>query len=217
MYIYHMKIRLLCTILVISLSILATAQTMSKPDEDSNLYNHFLHPSPTRPLEVDPHKWAVQPQVNTWETMESAFNTALKNNDGYCIYQLAYLEYVHNFTSSKLNPKTMLYRAFEIGKDNGDPYLMYWVTHLEGTVFFRYEYLERRRNHAKWTDSVATEKKEVPVLFLLAELNEECYKDMKSLAKQYLQCAYLKEETFGLLPYDVRQKALDMEKGTLKK
>lgn len=217
MYIYHMKISLLCTILIVSLTIPAAAQTMPKRSEASNKYNHYLHPSSTRPLDVDPHKWAEQPPITTWETMEAAFDSAQKHSDGYGMYQLAYLEYVHNFTNSKLNPKTMLYRAFEIGKDNGDPYLMYWVTHLEGTVFFRYEYLERRRNHAEWTDSVATQKREVPVLFLLAALNDECYKDMKSLAKQYLQCAYLKEETFGLLPYDVRQKAMDMEKDALKK
>jgi hypothetical protein len=180
------------------------------------VYNYYLNPTPDRPLDIDPHKWSNQPQVKSWESMEQATNEAIQNLDGYGLYQLAYLEYVHNYTISKLNPKTMLFKAFEIGKANGDPYLMYWVTELEGTVYFKYEYLQRRRNHAQWTDSVATQKKEAPVLILLADLNDKCFLDMKELAKQYLQFAYLKDETYGLLPYNVRQKALDMAKNSSK-
>jgi len=213
MYIYSMKFRL--TLLTLALlSLMATAQNTLLSGE---AYNYYQKRNADHPLTVDPHKWAKQPLVNSWETMEAAFNTAQQNQDGYGIYQLAYLEYVHNFTIYKLNPKTMLYRAFEIGKTNGDPYLMYWVTHLEGTVFFHYEYLERRRHHAEWTDSVATEKKEWPVLYLLAEMNAESFKEMKSLGSQYLQCASLKEETFGLLPNDVLMKAQEMEKNAAKK
>ncbi len=181
------------------------------------VYNYYLNPTPDRPLDIDPHKWSNQPQVKSWESMEQATNEAMQNLDGYGLYQLAYLEYVHNYTVSKLNPKTMLYKAFEIGKANGDPYLMYWVTELEGTVYFNYEYLQRRRNHALWTDSVATEKKEAAVLTLLADLNDNCFLEMKDLAKKYLQCAYLKDEKYGLLPYDVRQKALEMAKNSPKK
>lgn len=181
------------------------------------VYNYYLNPTPDRPLDIDPHKWSNQPQVKSWESMEQATNEAMQNLDGYGLYQLAYLEYVHNYTASNLNPKTMLYKAFEIGKANGDPYLMYWVTELEGTVYFNYEYLQRRRNHAQWTDSVATEKKEVPVLVMLADLNDKCFLEMKALAKKYLQCAYLKDEKYGLLPYDVRQKALEMSKNASKK
>jgi hypothetical protein len=180
-------------------------------------FNYYLHRTPAKPLTVDPHKWAKQPQIDSWESMEQAVNTAMQNNDGYGLYQLAYLEYVHNFTVSKLNPKTMLYKAFEIGKANADPYLMYWVTDFEGTAYFRFEYLQRRRNHAAWTDSVATAKKEYLVLYLLADLNDKCFQQMKDLAAQYLQCAYLKDETYGLLPYDVRAKAVEMEKNTAKK
>lgn len=180
-------------------------------------FNYYLHPNASRPLMVAPHKWANQPQVNTWETMEQAVNTAMQQNDGYGLYQLAYLEYVHNYTVSKLNPKTMLYNAFEIGKANSDPYLMYWVTDFEGTAYFRFEYLQRRRNHAAWTDSVATAKQEYPVLKLLADLNDKSFVQMKALAAQYLQCAYLKEETYGLLPYDIRPKALEMERNATKK
>lgn len=88
---------------------------------------------------------------------------------------------------------------------------MYLITDFEGTAYFRFEYLQRRRNHAEWTDSVATEKKEVPVLLLLADLNDKCFLLMKALADQFLQCAYLKEETYGLLPYDVRRKAQEMD------
>lgn len=200
--------------LALFLVIPASAQTAMKSGE---AFNYFLHRSVDSPLTVDPHKWVVQPPVNTWESMVAAYNTAQQNQDGYTLYQLAYLEYVHNFTIAELNPKTMLYRAFEIGKANGDPYLMYWVTHLEGSVFFRFEYLDRRRHHAEWTDSVATEKKEWPVLYLLADLNNECFKEMKTLAQQYLQCAYLKDETYGLLPYDVLLKAQEMEKNASKK
>jgi hypothetical protein len=214
MYIYGMKLSLKLLSLALILCLSAPAQNSIISSE---AFNYYLHRNPARPLTVDPHKWAEQPLVNTWDSMEAAFNAAQQNRDGYGIYQLAYLEYVHNYTMSKLNPKTMLYRAFEIGKTNGDPYLMYWVTHLEGTVYFHYEYLERRRHHAEWTDSVATEKKEWPVLYLLAEMNIECFKDMKSLASKYLQCANLKEESFGLLNYDVLQKAQEMEKNATKK
>ena len=180
-------------------------------------FNYYLHPDPSKPLMVDPHRWSKLPQVDSWETMEQAFNTAIQQRDGYGLYQLAYLEYVHNYTIDKLNPKTMLYRAFEIGKDNADPYLMYWVTELEGTAYFRFEYLQRRRNHAVWTDSVATAKQEYPVLKLLADLNNKCFQQMKALAAQYLQCAYLKDETYGLLPFDPMPKALEMEQKTTKK
>ena len=202
-----------CLILIILALVMTTilptaAQT---PVGSGDAFNYYLHRNPARPLMVDPHKWAHQPQVNSWESMEQATNTAMKNLDGYGLYQLAYLEYVHNYTISKLNPKTMLYRAFEIGKANGDPYLMYWITEFEGTAYFRFEYLQRRRNHAEWTDSVATEKKEGPVLIWLADLNDKCFSEMKDLAKKYLQCAYLKDETYGLLPYDVRPKALEMD------
>jgi len=199
------------------LSILALAMVLIFPSEAQTLvgsggvYNYYLNPNPARPLNINPHKWAQQPQVNSWESMEQATDEAMQNLDGYGLYQLAYLEYVHNFTISKLNPKTMLYKAFEIGKANSDPYLMYWITEFEGTAYFRYEYLQRRRNHAEWTDSVATEKKEVPVLNMLADLNDKCFLEMKELAKQYLQCAYLKDETYGLLNYDVRQKAKEID------
>ena len=144
--------------------------------------------------------------------MEQAVAAAQLHRDGYGLYQLAYQEYVHNYTVSKLNPKTMLYQAFEIGKANADPFLMFWVTDLEGTIYYRFEYLQRRRNHAAWTDSVATVKKEYVVLKMLADLNDKSFQQMKALAAQYLQCAYLKDETYGLLPYDVRSKALEMEK-----
>lgn len=216
MYIYPMKSLLLRSLMGLAffLALPLSAQTAMKPRE---VFNHYLHRSIDKSLTVDPHKWAEQPQVNTWESMVAAYNTAQQNLDGYTLYQLAYLEYVHNFTMTELNPKTMLYRAFEIGKSNGDPYLMYWVTHLEGSVFFRFEYLDRRRHHAEWTDSVATEKKEWPVLYMLANLNKECFKDMRTLAEQYLQCAYLKDETYGLLPYDVLLKAQEMEKNATEK
>jgi len=205
-----MKPCLILTILaLVTTTILPTAA--QTPVGSGDAFNYYLHRNPTRPLTADPHKWAQQPQVNSWESMELATNTAMQNLDGYGLYQLAYLEYVHNFTISKLNPKTMLYQAFEIGKANGDPYLMYWVTEFEGTAYFRFEYLQRRRNHAEWTDSVATEKQEVPVLLLLADLNDKCFLQMKALADQYLQCAYLKEETYGLLNYDVRRKAQEMD------
>lgn len=180
-------------------------------------FNYYTNQSPARPLTTDPHKWASQPKVNSWESMEQAVTAALQQQDGYGLYQLAYLEYVYNYTVSKLNPKTMLYQAFEIGKANADPYLMYWVTDLEGTVYFRFEYLQRRRNHAAWTDSVATVKKEHVVLKMLADLNDKSFLQMKALAAQYLQCAYLKDETYGLLPYDVRAKALEMEKNSTQK
>jgi len=215
-YIYRMKPRILLSVLALTLTLFntAAAQTTTKPSED---YNYFLHRSTAHPLTVDPHKWVQQPQIDSWESMDIAFNKAQQNQDGYGIYQLAYMEYVQNLTKDELNPKTMLYRAFEIGKANGDPYLMYWVTHLEGAVFFHYEYLSRRRHHAEWTDSVATEKKEWPVLYLLADLNDACYKEIKILGEQYLQCAYLKDETYGLLPYDVRLKAQEMEQNASKK
>jgi hypothetical protein len=64
---------------------------------------------------------------------------------------------------------------------------------------------------------VATAKKEYLVLYLLADLNDKCFQQMKDLAAQYLQCAYLKDETYGLLPYDVRAKAVEMEKNAAKK
>lgn len=203
-----------CLVTFIALSMLMT-MVSAQNKEDS--FNYYLNPNPARPLTVDPHKWVRQPSVNTWESMEQAVAQALTKNDGYGLYQLAYLEYVHNFTNSRLNPKTMLYQAFEIGKSNADPYLMYWVTDFEGTAYFRFEYLQRRRNHAFWTDSIATEKKELPVLKLLADLNDKSFQQMKSLSAQYLQCAYLKEETYGLLPTDIRRKILEMEKSSDKK
>ena len=208
-----MKIRSFLTFLLFAclLSLPMNAQTTG------DAFNYYLHRNPAKPLTMDPHKWSKQPQIDSWESMEQAVNTAMQNNDGYGLYQLAYLEYVHNFTVSKLNPKTMLYKAFEIGKANADPYLMYWVTDFEGTAYFRFEYLQRRRNHAVWTDSVATANKEYPVLYLLADLNDKCFQQMKALAAQYLQCAYLKDETYGLLPYDVRAKAVEMEKNAAKK
>jgi hypothetical protein len=208
-----MKLRSKLTFLVLVLMLARPLSAQTSGDA----YNYFLHQSPLHPLLVDPHKWAKQPQVNTWETMEQAVNSAMQNNDGYGLYQLAYLEYVHNYTVSKLNPKTMLYKAFEIGKSNADPYLMFWITDFEGTAYFRFEYLQRRRNHAFWTDSVATVKQEYPVLKMLADLNDKCFQQMKDLAAKYLQCAYLKEETYGLLTYDIRPKALEMEKNATKK
>lgn len=180
-------------------------------------YNYYLNRSAARPLTTAPQKWQGQPRVNSWETMEQAVTVARQQRDGYGLYQLAYLEYVHNYTVSKLNPKTMLYQAFEIGKANADPYLMYWVTDLEGTIYFRFEYLQRRRNHAAWTDSVATAQKDYTVLKMLADLNDKCFLQMRALAAQYLQCAYLKDETYGLLPYDIRPKALEMERNAGKK
>ena len=209
-----MKQFFITMVLALSMVQASIAQTTDTIGKDCN---DDLHQRPTRPLLVNPHKWAQQPQVNSWESMEQASNKAIQDNDGYSLYQLAYLEYVHNYTISKLNPKTMLYKAFEIGKANSDPYLMYWVTELEGTVYFHYEYLQRRRNHAEWTDSVATVKKETAVLFLLADLNDKCFLEMKELAKKYLQCAYLKDETYGLLNFDIRRKAKEMEKNTSKK
>ncbi|HET9571124.1 MAG TPA: hypothetical protein VFP20_06925 [Bacteroidales bacterium] len=211
-----MKLHHILPILTLTLITFHPAAAQSTPQSD-DVFNYYMHQDSIHPLAVNPRKWAEQPNVNSWETMETSYDTAQIDRNGYRIYQLAYLEYVHNYTHSKLNPKTMLYRAFEIGKENGDPYLMYWVTHLEGTVFFRFEYLERRRHHAEWTDSVATEKEEWPVLYLLAKLNTESFDEMKSLASQYLQCAYLKDETYGLLPYDVLRKAQEMEKKTSKK
>jgi hypothetical protein len=212
-YIYGMKLRYEVTFLAIALCLALPMAAQSTGDA----YNYYLHPNPARPFLVDPHKWAKQPQVDTWDAMEQAVNTAMLNKDGYGLYQLAYLEYVHNYTVSKLNPKTMLYNAFEIGKANADPYLMYWVTEFEGTAYFRFEYLQRRRNHAAWTDSVATVKQEYPVLIKLADLNDKCFQQMKALAAQYLLCAYLKDETYGLLPYDIRPKALEMAKNASKK
>jgi len=209
-----MKPCLIPFILALTLTLSVNAQDIAQSGND---FNYYLHPNPARPLLTDPHKWAQQPQINSWESMEQAYNTAQQKQDGYGLYQLAYLEFVHNYTISKLNPKTMLYRAFEIGKANGDPYLMYWITDFEGVAYFHYEYLERRRNHARWTDSVATEKKEYPVLFLLANLNDKCFVEMKGLASKYLQCAYLKDETFGLLNYDLHLKAQEMEKNDSKK
>lgn len=211
-----MKPRLILSILALAMILVLPSEAQTSAGSGA-VYNYYLNQTPARPLTVDPHKWANQPQVNSWESMELATNSAMQNLDGYGLYQLAYLEYVHSFTISKLNPKTMLYKAFEIGKANSDPYLMYWVTEFEGTAYFRFEYLQRRRNHAEWTDSVATEKKEFPVLNMLADLNDKCFLEMKALAKQYLQCAYLKDETYGLLPYDVRQKTLEMEKNDSKK
>lgn len=201
-----------------AVSILACLLTLTANAQSTGeAFNYYLHPNPSKPLTVDPHKWAKQPQVNSWESMEQAFNTAIQQQDGYSIYQLAYLEYVHNYTVSKLNPKTMLYKAFEIGKTNADPYLMYWVTDFEGTAYYRFEYLQRRRNHAAWTDSVATDKREFTVLKMLADLNDKSFQQMKALAAQLLQCAYLKDETYGLLPIDPRPKALEMEKAAAKK
>jgi hypothetical protein len=175
-------------------------------------FNYYEHPDANKPLTVIPYKWPGQPLVDSWTTMEQATKEAMDIRDGYSLFQLAYLEYVHQFTHSALDPRTMLYHAFEIGKANGDPYLMYWVTDLEGVVYFNFEYLERRRNHALWTDSVASAKKEWPILYLLADLNEKSFSQMKTLANHYLKFANLKEETFGLLNFDVRKKAEEMER-----
>lgn len=208
----HMKSSCLVTFIA-----LLMAFTTASAQTGADAFNYYLNPNTERPLTVNPLKWVRQPSANSWESMEQAVGNALSNRDGYGLYQLAYLEYVHNFTNSKLNPKTMLYQAFEIGKSKADPYLMYWVTDFEGTAYYRFEYLQRRRNHAYWTDSVATEKREIPVLKMLAELNDKSFQQMKSLAEQYLQCAYLKEETYGLLSTDLWSKIQDMEKNSAKK
>jgi hypothetical protein len=196
-------------------SLLLSITGFAQPVVD--VYDYYRNPQANKPLTADPHKWPNQPAIQSWEAMDQAYQAAVQAQDGYGMYQLAYLEYVHNYTVSTLNPKTMLYKAFEVGKSKGDPYLMYWVTELEGTVYFRFEYLQRRRNHAVWTDSVASARGAYRVLNLLADLNDKCYQQMRTLAAQYLQCAYLKDETYGLLPYDLRPKALEMARNAVSK
>jgi hypothetical protein len=176
------------------------------------IFDHYNYPRLDFPLNVNPIKWKHQPDVDSWETMEKAAAAAQQDFDGYGLYQLAYLEYVHQYTALKLDPKTMLYNAFEIGKTNGDPYLMYWVTDLEGTVFYDFEYLDRRRNHARLTDSISTKQMEWPVLFLLADLNDSFYLKIKSLSQKYIRYANWKNETYGLLKLDIRNKAEEIKK-----
>jgi hypothetical protein len=208
-----MKTRLFLIALLIVLASVTKTEAKTNPTltPSGDILNYYKYPDPLKPLTVDPHKWEQQPLVNSWPAMELATKEAMEKRDGYGLFQLAYLEFVHQYTYGKLDPKTMLYNAYEIGKTNGDPYLMYWVTDFEGVAFFFFEYLDRRRNHAMGTDSVATEKRELPVLYMLADLNEKNFQQMKALASQYIQCAYLKNETYALLNYDVRKKAQTLE------
>jgi hypothetical protein len=187
------------------------------PVSDTDVFDYYKNPNPQFPIALNPTKWAQQPVIDSWEGMEKAVGAAFRNKDGYSLYQLAYQEYVHQYTKSAMDPRTMLFNAFEMGLKKGDPYLMYWVTELEDVVYFRFEYLDRRRNHARLTDSIATSKMEIPVLYRLADLNDKSFNEMKRLAATYLQCAYLKDETFGLIAQDPRVKAKTMEASRLKK
>lgn len=202
------------SLLVLVLSLTAFAQNTPTNKE---IFDHYTYRKAAFPLTTAPQKWAHQPDVDTWDTMEQAAASAHANGDGYGLYQLAYLEYVNQYTRQKLEPKTMLYHAFEIGKEYGDPYLMYWVTALEEATFYDFEYMDRRRNHARWTDSVATERQEWPVLLLLADLNDACFQKIKRMANESARYANLKNETFGLIKYDIRKKADEMKKSSLKK
>ena len=192
------------------------AQKMSSPAEKWDPYNYYQNRDPLKPLDVAPYKWDEQPMVANWNDLQKSYTEALARQDGYRLLQLAYLEYVHGYSNGTLDPKTMLYKAFEMGRTKQDPYLTYWVTELEGMIFFQFEYLDRRRGHALTTDSIATQRNEWPVLQLLADLNEKSFAEMKQLASKYLQCAYLKDETYGLLPYDVHAKAQTLKEAGAK-
>jgi len=192
-----------------------TANAQNTPS-NKEIFDHYKYPKAAFPLTTAPQKWVNQPDVDTWDTMESAAASAQENKDGYGLYQLAYMEYVNQYTRQKLEPKTMLYHAFEIGKENSDPYLMYWVTALEEVTYYDFEYMDRRRNHARLTDSVATTRQEWPVLLMLADLNDACFVKIKKMTKASARYANLKNETFGLINYDIRKKAVEMKQRSSK-
>ena len=203
--------------LLLTLVLLLSPQMIQQCSAQDSLpsgdrFDYYLHPSLDKPLVTIPYKWKSQPIVDSWTGMENAVKQATLLGDGYGLFQLAYIEYVHQYTHKTLDVKTLLYHAFEIGKKNGDPYLMYWVTEFEGVALYNFEYLDRRRSHALWTDSVASDKKEWWVLDKLADLNERSYKEMMQLATLYIRHANLKTETYGLLNFDVRKKMEELKK-----
>lgn len=93
--------------------------------------NPYDNPNPDKPLNRSPFVWKDFPTYITTETqLKTAYNEALKNNDGYKLLQLAKVASEKSL-SKTVTAETLLTKAYAIAQYNKDPYLMIDITLLE--------------------------------------------------------------------------------------
>lgn len=93
--------------------------------------NPYDTPNPDKPLNRSPFIWKDFPTDITTETqLKTAYNEALKTNDGYKLLQLAKVASDKSL-SKTVTAETLLTKAYAIAQYNKDPYLMIYITLFE--------------------------------------------------------------------------------------
>lgn len=93
--------------------------------------NPYDNPIPDKPLNRSPFVWKDFPTDITTETqLKTAYNEALKTNDGYKLLQLAKVASDKSL-SKTVTAEMLLTKAYAIAQYNKDPYLMIDITLLE--------------------------------------------------------------------------------------
>jgi hypothetical protein len=86
--------------------------------------NPYDSPVKGKPLDTIPYLWKNYPaKISTDAQFMSDYNTALKKNDGYRLFQLAKLQSDKKIAKT-VKAKTILQKAYNIGCYNKDPYLL---------------------------------------------------------------------------------------------
>jgi len=86
--------------------------------------NPYDCPVKGNPIDTIPYLWKNYPaKMSTEAQFMLDYNTALKRNDGYRLFQLAKLEFDKKIAKT-VTAKTILLKAYNIGFYNKDPYLL---------------------------------------------------------------------------------------------
>lgn len=119
--------------------------------------NPYDNQDSSKSLERHPFLWSDFPShIDTYDEMNEAYKEALKNNDGYKLFQLAKIELNNNY-SDDISIVDIFKHAYDIATYNKDPYLLIYLAvfkqetkidfNLEPSDIFREAYntaIERR-------------------------------------------------------------------------
>lgn len=132
--------------------------------------NPYETPNPEKPVKQDPLTWTDFPVgIENQEQFDEWYVKALKNKDGYKLLQLKRYQQT-NRSSKRIDDNHKIFQEIAaIAWHNRDPYLSYYLTQLD----LKISYLPNDSTFIAKTYEIALERKEAPVLILLANLIEQ--------------------------------------------
>lgn len=132
--------------------------------------NPYDSPNPDKSVKQDPLTWADFPvSIENQQQFDELYIKALKIKDGYKLLQLKRYQQT-NRSSKRIDDNHKIFQEIAaIAWHNRDPYLSYYLTLLD----LKISYSPNDSTFIAKTYEIALERKEAPVLTMLADLIEQ--------------------------------------------